>query len=313
MTQDTTAVFPAGLLERCDRALRGAMESNPRTPTFVSPLPGLRLLRHPVCTEFEATLYEPVVCVVLRGRKKTTFGEHLFDVSAGDCLLVSHDLPVVSRIVEAPYLALLLDVNLDTLRGLYDELGPASLDNDDARALEVHDTPSPLLDALGRYVALAESPMDARVLGPLLTKEVHYRLLTAPFGGMLRSLLRYDSNASAVANAIAQIRRRFREPLQVAELARDVGMSVSVFHRQFKSVTASSPIQYQKDLRLLEARRMLRMGSASVSGAAYEVGYESPTQFSREYARKFGRPPKSDLTKRAAPTDSEVSACSARS
>lgn len=313
MTQDRTAVFPAGLLERCDRALRGAMEYNPRTPTFVSPLPGLRLLQHPVCTEFEATLYEPVVCVVLRGRKKTTFGEHLFDVSAGDCLLVSHDLPVVSRIVEAPYLALLLDVNLDTLRGLYDELGPASLDNDDARALEVHDTPSPLLDALGRYVALAESPMDARVLGPLLTKEVHYRLLTAPFGGMLRRLLRYDSNASAVANAISQIRRRFREPLQVAELARDVGMSVSVFHRQFKAVTASSPIQYQKDLRLLEARRMLRMGNASVSGAAYEVGYESPTQFSREYARKFGQPPKSDLTKRAASTASEVSARSTRS
>ena len=288
------------LLERCDRAVREAPEFNRRTPTFVSPLPGLRLLGHPVRTDFEATLYEPVVCLVLRGRKETTFGEHTFDVAAGHCLLVSHDLPVVSRIVEAPYLALLLDVNVDMLRGLYDELGASMLDMDDARALEVHDAPSALLDALGRYVALAESSTDAKVLGPMIAKEVHYRLLTASFGGMLRSLLRYDSAASAVANAIGQIRRRFRESLVVADLARDVGMSVSAFHRQFKAVTASSPLQYQKDLRLLEARRLLRTGSVTVSTVAYEVGYESPNQFSREYARKFGGPPKNDVARSSA-------------
>jgi AraC-like DNA-binding protein len=297
MSRARTVAFPSGLLERCDQALRCAPELNRRTPTFVSPLSGLRLLGHPVRTEFEATLYEPVVCVVLRGRKETTFGEHTFDVGAGDCLLVSHDLPVVSRIVEAPYLALLVDVNLDTLRSLYDELGSAALDKTEARALEVHAAPSPLLDALGRYVAVAESSMDAKVLGPMLAKEVHYRLLTAPFGGMLRSLIRYDSSASAVANAIAQIRQRFRESLVVADLARDIGMSVSAFHRQFKAVTASSPLQYQKDLRLLEARRMLSMGTVSVSTAAYDVGYESPNQFSREYARKFGRSPKNDVAK----------------
>lgn len=131
----------------------------------------------------------------------------------------------------------------------------------------------------------------------MLAREIHYRLLTAPFGAMLRSLLRYDSSASAVASAIVQIRRRFREPLVVAELAREVGMSVSAFHRHFKAVTASSPLQYQKDLRLLEARRMLRIGTASVSTAAYEVGYESPSQFSREYRRKFGCAPKHDAAK----------------
>lgn len=269
----------------------------------MSPLPNLRLLAHPTRTDFEATIYEPVVCVVLRGRKATTFGEHTFQVSAGDCLLISHDLPVVSRIVEAPYLALLLDVNVATLRGLYDELGATPLDTTDARALEVHSASQPLLDALGRYVALTESATDAKVLGPMLNKEVHYRLLTASFGGMLRSLLRFDSHASAVANAIAQIRRRFRESLVVAHLAREVGMSVSAFHRQFKAVTALSPLQYQKDLRLLEARRMLRTGTSSVSAAAYEVGYESPNQFSREYARKFGRSPKDDRTKGPLPAE----------
>lgn len=297
MARERRPAIPPVLLERSERALRGAPEFNRRGPTFVSPLPGLQLLGNPVRTEFEATVYEPVVCVVLRGRKETGFGDQSFDVGAGDCLLVSHDLPVVSRIVEAPYVALLFAVNLDTLRGLYDELGPAVLDKSDSRAFEVHAVPLPLLDALGRYMAIADSATDAKVLGPMLAKEVHYRLLTAPFGGMLRSLIRYDSSASAVSNAIAQIRRRFRESLVVAELARDVGMSVSAFHRQFKAVTAVSPLQYQKDLRLLEARRMLRTGAVSVSSAAFDVGYESPNQFSREYARKFGWPPKTDLAK----------------
>ncbi len=152
-------------------------------------------------------------------------------------------------------------------------------------------------DALGRYVAVAGSATDAKVLGPMLRRELHHRLLSAPFGGMLRSLIRYDSAASDVAKAIAQIRRRFREPLVVADLARDIGMSVSAFHRQFKAVTAPSPLQSLKELRLREARRLLRLGSVSVSAAAYEVGYESPNQFSREYARKFGRPPKNDAAK----------------
>lgn len=287
--------FPSDLLEKCERLHRAAPAFDRKAPSVVSPVPGLRLLGHPVQTEFEATVYEPVVCVVLQGRKKTTFGEQSFDVRAGDCLLVSHDLPVVSRIVEAPYLALLFDVSLDALRGLYEELGPALFDQADSKALEVHAAPRPLLDALSRFVSLAESSMDAKVLGPVFAKEIHYRLLTATFGGMLRDLLRYDSAASAVATAIAEIRRRFREPIVVAELARNVGMSTSAFHRQFKSVTAASPLQYQKDLRLLEARRLFKAGGASVSAVAYDVGYESPNQFSREYARKFGRAPKHDV------------------
>jgi len=289
--------LPPGLMERCDSAIRSAAGVGRPTPTYVSPVAGLRLIAHPVPTQFEATLYEPVACVVLRGRKKTTFGDHVFDVRAGDALLVSHDLPVVSRVVEAPYLALLFDVSLDTLRGLYDELGPSLLDKTVATALEVHPASEPLLDALARYLAIAESSTDTRVLGPMLAREIHYRLLTAPSGGMLRSLIRYDSPASAVANAIAQIRRGFRGSIVIGELARDVGMSVSAFHRQFKAVTGASPLQYQKALRLLEARRLLTTGAASVSTTAYDVGYESPNQFSREYARKFGRPPRADVAK----------------
>ena len=285
--------IPDDLLRRCGRAFGRPTRST--QPTVVTPIPGLSLLRHPVRTEFEATIYEPVLCLILQGRKATTFGERTYSVGAGECLLVSHDLPVVSRITDAPYMALLLDVEVDVLRSLYDELGVATRDGRESRALEVHAATAHLVDAIARYVALIDAPADARVLAPMITREIHYRLLTAPFGGMLRDLIKYDSHASAVARSIAHIRAHFRSPMAIAELARDVGMSVASFHRQFKAVTASSPLQYQKELRLLEARRLLRAGTVSVSTAAYDVGYESPSQFSREYARRFGHPPKQDL------------------
>jgi AraC-like DNA-binding protein len=151
-----------------------------------------------------------------------------------------------------------------------------------------------LVDALRRYLSLANSPADARVLGPLIAKEIHYRLLVAPFGGMLRSLILRDSNASAIARAIGHIRGDIRSPIAVPDLARKVGMSPSSFHKHFKTITATTPLQYQKELRLLEARRLLVTGDISVTVAAYEVGYESASQFSREYARKFGVPPSRD-------------------
>ncbi|MBK7400694.1 MAG: helix-turn-helix domain-containing protein [Myxococcales bacterium] len=132
------------------------------------------------------------------------------------------------------------------------------------------------------------------MLGPLVLKEIHYRLLVAPFGGMLRRLLRHDSQASAIARAIGHIRGDIRSPLAIPELARRVGMSTSSFHQHFKTITSTTPLQYQKELRLLEARRLLA-GGASVTATAFEIGYESPSQFSREYARKFGVPPSQDI------------------
>lgn len=240
-------------------------------------------------------MYEPVICLILQGRKETVLGADTFAMSAGECLLISHDLPVVARITKAPYLALLFDVELDTLRDLYDEIADALPAVAESRSLAVHPCDDALIDALSRYIALAGSPTDAAVLGPLVSREIHYRLAMAPFGGMLRDLIRHDSHASAIARAIAQLRRDFRSPIEIATLARSVGMSESSFYKHFKAITASSPLQYQKDLRLLEARRLLRTGSTSVSTAAFDVGYESPTQFSREYARKFGASPKHDL------------------
>jgi AraC-like DNA-binding protein len=207
---------------------------------------------------------------------------------------VTHDLPVSSSITKAPYLALVFEVSIAAVRKLYDEVAELALDSTRARAIETHRASPELLDALCRYLALADSPADAKVLGPLTSREIHYRLLMAPFGGMLRQLIRHDSNASAIARAIGHIRGDLRSPITIPELARRVGMSASSFYQHFKSTTSTTPLQYQKELRLLEARRLLRTGS-SVTTAAFEVGYESSSQFSREYARKFGVPPSQDM------------------
>ncbi len=261
----------------------------------VEPLPGTVLLRHHSPTSFEASLYEPVLCLILQGRKQVALGEQTLSFGPGECLLVSHDLPVRSRITRAPYLALVVEVDVGTVRKLYDEVAESALDGAHGRAAETHRADDGLLDALCRYLALADSPADAKVLGPLISKEIHYRLLMAPFGAMLRSLLRHDSNASAIARAIGHIRADIRSPVVIPELARLVGMSASAFHKHFKTITSTTPLQYQKELRLLEARILLKAGSASVTRIAYEVGYESSSQFSREYSRKFGVPPKQDM------------------
>jgi len=221
-------------------------------------------------------------------------GGDSFPMRAGECLLISHDLPVTARVTKTPYLALLFDVDLHTLRDLNEAMA-ASFHAAAPRSLAVHSCGAQLVDALHRYLALAGAETDAAVLGPLVAREIHYRLTTAPFGAMLRDLIRYDSHASAIARAIAQLRRDFRLPVEIPRLARSVGMSASAFHKHFKAITASSPLQYRKALQLLEARRVLRAGSLSVTEAAFAVGYESAAQFSRDYARRFGASPKHDI------------------
>lgn len=281
-----------GLMELASRRVPAAADGHQRT---VRPIVGLTLLRQDSPSPLEASLYEPVLCLILQGEKRVTIGDLTLSFGPGECLLVTHDLPVRSRITKAPYLALVFEVDVATVRKLYGEVAESALDGARASPAATQSADPGLLDALRRYLALADSPADAKVLAPLISKEIHYRLLVAPFGGMLRSLIRRDSNASAIARAVAEIRGDIRSPIAIPDLARQVGMCASSFHKHFKAVTSTTPLQYQKELRLLEARRLLQTSGASVTTAAYEVGYESSSQFSREYARKFGVPPSRDL------------------
>jgi AraC-like DNA-binding protein len=278
-----------GLIELASRHL-----SRHERGQVARPMDGLVILRQETPSAFEASLYEPVLCLILQGRKQVSIGGQTLSFGPGECLLVSHGLLVRSRVTSAPYLALVLQVDAATIRKLRGEVAESVLDRERPRAAVTHRADSGLLDALHRYMAVAESPLDAKVLGPLISQEIHYRLLVAPFGGMLRGLVRRDSNASAIARAIGHIRGDIRSSIAIPDLARRVGMSASSFHKHFKTITSTTPLQYQKELRLLEARQLLKTGGASVTTVAYDVGYESTSQFSREYARKFGVPPSHD-------------------
>jgi AraC-like DNA-binding protein len=256
------------------------------------------LLKASVTSDLNATLYEPVLCLILQGSKKVAVGDREIEFGAGESLVVSHELPVVSRITRAtkdkPYLALVLGINLNIIRSLYEEFGESAMLMDGSRSFEVDQVSDDLLDSLYRLVNASQNKIDSLVLFSQILREVHFRLLQARYGGMLRELLRVDSRASNISKAISIIRSQFMDTLSVPDLAKSVGMSTSSFHQHFKSITESTPLQYQKDLRLLEARRLITTERESVTSAALKVGYESPNQFSREYTRKFGINPSSD-------------------
>ena len=279
-------------------AERACAVAGVRDGTLDTGVAGLKIARRPEPSALEAMVYEPLVCFVVQGAKDTGTKAGSVRASAGRLLVVSHDIPIVSKIVEAtaarPYLALILPLDLSMLRGLEEEIG-GSGGGAVSRALTLHEAEAPLREAFGRLLELVERPGEAGVLAPLVQKEIHYRLLTSRQGATLRALLQTDGHAGRIGQVIAHLRAHVADPLATEELARLAGMSRSSFHEHFRTVTATTPLQYQKELRLLQARERLQAGGQSVSAVAFEVGYESPTQFSREYARKFGASPRHDL------------------
>lgn len=264
-------------------------------------LPAAHIFQRVQVSAFEAVVYNPVICLILQGKKEMNVGNQFISLAEGDALLVSHDLPVTSKITEAslekPYRALIFSLDLGILRSLYEQVGEAVSDDHLAKSLSASAPDPAWVGPMVRYLELMDAPLDTQVLGSMILKEIHFRLLMSPIGGMLRNLLSVDSHASRISKSIQQIRANFREPLLVGELAHVAGMSQSSFHEHFKSVTETTPLQYQKDLRMIEARALLSKGVPSVSVAGFEVGYESPTHFSRDYSRKFGCSPKHHLAR----------------
>ncbi len=261
------------------------------------------LLKQYSPSDLIATFYEPALCLILQGRKEIITGQRSFSFGVGELLIVSHDIPVVSKVTEAsdssPYIALVLGLDMSIIRGLHHELVEIPYEMDRARSLEVNDASFHIVDSLFRLLNATQDTIDSIVLLPQILREVHFRLLQAPCGGMLRNLLLQNSHASKISKATSQIRSKYNETISVAEVARSVGMSVSSFFHHFKVITESTPLQYQKNIRLLEARRLLMSEGESVTLTALKVGYESPNQFSREYVRKFGSTPSSDSKARA--------------
>lgn len=251
---------------------------------------------HP--SAIEGSLYRPLLCMVMQGAKEVMAGTHRVHCPAGHAIIVSHDLPVLSRITEAspdkPYAAFVLPIDLGLLRSFYDLVPDFDDGQQDMAALRSYPADAGLTGAVARFLALAGGDVAAALLGPILLREIHARLLVSAQGGILRRFLRRDDPSNHLARAIASIRSSINEPLSVSDLAAQAGMSKSSFHAHFKAVTGQTPGQYQKDVRLLEARRLVMESSDAISSVAFDVGYESPAQFSRDYARKFGHSPRED-------------------
>lgn len=263
-----------------------------------TPVRGLYLVRRTLPSELEHTVVQPLVCLVLQGCKRVSWGNGTSSYGAGDLMVVTGNLPTVSRISKAsvsePYLALAFDLDLSVITDLV------------SNAPEVHSRPSgqdtreELRDALRRLVLLLDRPDSLAVLKQGLLREVHHWLLLGRQGLAIRQLGSPDSHARRVARAVAILRANFAKPVHVEQLAAAAGMSRSGFHQHFRAITSLTPLQFQKQLRLIEARRLIVSSGKILSQIAFEVGYESTSQFSREYTRMFGQPPTRD--KRAAST-----------
>ncbi|HEY0598151.1 AraC family transcriptional regulator [Sphingopyxis sp.] len=245
------------------------------------------------------TIYQPMVCIVLQGAKQVLIGDRILRYDAASSFVSSLELPATGCIIEAapdaPYVVASLALDRNLLAELLADLPPATPlpASTSIAGFGVASMTSELLEAWDRLLALLDAPADIPFLAAAREREVLYRLLQGGHGPMLRQIVREDSRLSQVRRAIAWIRRHYDRPLRTGALAEIAGMSVPTFHRQFKAATAMSPLQFQKSLRLQAARRLLTT-NADAARAAYAVGYESASQFSREYARAFGVPPSRD-------------------
>ncbi|NUR94911.1 MAG: AraC family transcriptional regulator [Kribbellaceae bacterium] len=241
-------------------------------------------------------LASPTFALVAQGRKRLALGSQVFEYGAGDYLVVSVDLPVTGHFVEAsaeePCLGVGLELRAEAIAALL--LDVSEKPRPPVRGLVVSPAPGELVDAVVRLLRLVDSPDDARVLAPLVQQEILWRLLRGSQGAAVRDIGLADSSLSHVARVIRWIREHYAEPFRIEELAEMAGLSTSAFHRHFRTVTELTPIQFQKKIRLQEARlRVVGLGE-DVTSAGYAVGYDSPSQFSREYRREFGTPPSRD-------------------
>ncbi len=263
-------------------------------------IPALTLFRRSAPGAQFHGVYEPALCLIAQGAKRVMVGDDTFDCDHAHCLVTSVDLPVIAQVMRAsrdePYLGILFDIDPRRIRDIMAEPGlPKPGPMPIGRGMAVSPLSAAILDAVVRLVRLLETPQDIPVLGPLIEREILYRFLTGEQGGRLRHIAVTDSQVHQVSKAIDWIRKNFTRSLCIEVLAQIAYMSASSLHHNFKAVTGMSPLQYQKRLRLQEARRLMLADMLDAAPAAHQVGYESPSQFCREYGRLFGAPPRRDI------------------
>ncbi|NEI74531.1 helix-turn-helix domain-containing protein [Rhizobium lusitanum] len=266
--------------------------------TIPTAIGGMKLSICRTTTEPIGHVYEPVLVVVIQGQKQTVLGERIFDYGVGQYLVVSVDLPITSHIAfaneEEPFLAVAFTLRPASIASLLLEAMISEGPPVEISGMGVSPAPPDLLDAILRMIRLLERPKDIPILMPGLEREILWRLLNGDQGGLVRQIGLADSRLSQISHAIRWLRSHYAEIIRIEDMAERAGMSLSTFHRHFRAVTAMTPIQYQKQVRLQEARMRLIAESEDVASVGFSVGYDSPSQFSREYSRLFGLPPGRD-------------------
>ena len=263
---------------------------------------GLNFYRHANPTQPVHGVYSPSICIIAQGAKEVLLGEERFRYDPANFLLCSLDVPVVAQVVEAtpkkPYLGMKMDLDPTLIASVSVETGIAPGRGDaSVKSIAVNKLEGDLLDAVVRLIRLLDSSSDYRVVSPLVTREIVYRLLISDQGPRLRQMAAFGGHTNRITKAVQTLRSRFTEALSIEDLASELGMSASSFHQHFKTATSMSPLQFQKLLRLQEARRLLISEDLDASTAAVRVGYDDASQFTREYKRLFGDPPMRDVAR----------------
>nr|WP_086491859.1 AraC family transcriptional regulator [Novosphingobium panipatense] len=287
-------------MDRLAKALLRYTEHQSGESPYMTGVDGMMIMRSDNPKPPSHMIFRPCMCIVAQGTKWATFGGNQLEYRAGQALVIGIETPSVGRVVRAsrgePCLVLAFELDLSIMRHVaaaLDELsGPG---NEAGSGILVTDFQGPLADCAFRLVRLLDTPQAIPTLYPNIMQEIAYWLLSGPQGGDIARMTLAASPSRPIIEALHCLRDRFREPVRIEELAAIARLSPSAFHRQFKALTLVTPLQYQKQLRLLEARRLLITDALNVETAAFQVGYESPSQFSREYARTFGAPPKRDV------------------
>ena len=261
----------------------------------------LSLARRDAPTQPTSSMYEPSLCVIAQGVKRVLLGDDTYVLDVHHFLITAVDLPTVVQILHAsreqPYLGLILKLDQREMAQLMvDSHLPPPRAQQSSRGMATSEVTLPLLTACQRLLDLLAAPQDIPILAPLIQREILYRLLVGEQGARLRQIASAGSQSHQIAQAIAWLKRHYTLPLRIEDLAAQAHMSPSTFHHHFRALTAMSPLQYQKWLRLHEARRLMLTERLDAATTAFEVGYESPSQFSREYRRVFGAPPLRDIT-----------------
>ena len=272
----------------------------PGVGNYPTSINGVRIVRRNNPTEFMRCFYNPSCILVLQGLKHMLYGNENLVYTKGQYVVSCTDIPVSSRVVEAsddkPFVVFILELDSNIISNLILETKlPKSIDTN-PKALGIADTDNELLDAFYRLALLIEKPeSEQQIMSPIIIKEIYYRLLTGPLGSQLRLINTKGTRSNQIAQAISLIKERYSEKLNMDEVAKAVNMASASFYRNFKKVTQVSPLQYQKQLRLNEAQRLMLSGEHNAESESYIVGYESPTQFSSKYKKMFGNPPKTDV------------------